>query len=246
MNMTQATYDRIRRAMNSAPADSWKRSNLAAQDIRDLLEAYEESVELLDECQNIGIDHPTHQRNVESFLYTDSGEPRAAAERAGACSSDLACFAAIAGNAVATQRARTADAEAAQLRERLTTAEHARCEQAAQLAEARAELTRYREQARSACAREMRDQIEHQGACNTCEEDLERWAFSFEAIQCMRVEAEAQLAEANEQADGHYSKCLELADTIRALRAELAEAQLTEACKAGRKVRTEKQDDGKQ
>lgn len=76
MNMTQATYDRIRRAVNSAPADSWKRSNIAAQDIKDLIEAYEESIELLDECQNIGIDHPTHQRNVENFLYLDSGEPR--------------------------------------------------------------------------------------------------------------------------------------------------------------------------
>lgn len=88
------------------------------------------------------------------------------------------------------------DAEVVGRREEVTRLHGEMGKLRAQLAVARVELTRYREQSRSACAKEMRDQVEHQGACNTCEDDLERWAFSFEAIQCMRSEAEAQLAEA--------------------------------------------------
>ena len=38
------------------------------------------------------------------------------------------------------------------------------------------------ERPRSSCAREMRDQAEHQGACNTQEDDLLRWAFALEAL----------------------------------------------------------------
>jgi hypothetical protein len=53
----------------------------------------------------------------------------------------------------------------------------------------RHQLDKYKTAARSACAKEMRDQ----GACNTQTDDLERWAFSFEAVQTLRVDAEAEV-----------------------------------------------------
>jgi hypothetical protein len=50
-----------------------------------------------------------------------------------------------------------------------------------------------RERPRSSCAREMRDQVEHQGACNTQEGDLLRWAFAFEALSERLLAADQKL-----------------------------------------------------
>lgn len=74
MNLSQATYDRIKQALG--PKGDTYSARVSTLALRDLLEAYEEAIELLDECQNIGIDHPTHRRNVEDFLYLENGEPR--------------------------------------------------------------------------------------------------------------------------------------------------------------------------
>lgn len=78
-NIGQRTYDKLL-ALCDAPGDSWARAKVAKQDLRDLLAAFASAIELLDECQNIGIDHSTHRRNVEDFLYLASGEPRLVVE----------------------------------------------------------------------------------------------------------------------------------------------------------------------
>lgn len=75
-NISQATYDRIRTQTRDT-ADSW-RPRVMGQDVRDLLAAYEEAVELLDNL--VGVSHnASGSREVheaEEFLYLESGEPR--------------------------------------------------------------------------------------------------------------------------------------------------------------------------
>jgi hypothetical protein len=73
-NLTQSTYERIVATLRDT-SDKPARP-LSTVDARDLLEAFEGALELLDEAQNAGIDHATVQRQAEEFLYLDNGDPR--------------------------------------------------------------------------------------------------------------------------------------------------------------------------
>ena len=68
-NLSQATYDRIKEHCSVHDvSDKWSARGFRAVDVRDLLEAYEAAVTLLDQLR--GIHRPAHlQDAVDDFLY---------------------------------------------------------------------------------------------------------------------------------------------------------------------------------
>jgi hypothetical protein len=75
-NLTQSTYDRIVQDLRNT-GDRWARRPHTL-DAKDLLEAYEAAVTLLDKAlECAGMDMGTDlEQEVASFLYLDNGEPR--------------------------------------------------------------------------------------------------------------------------------------------------------------------------
>jgi hypothetical protein len=76
MIISQATYDRLCNARVPSTDDRGRELRFAPQDVRDLLRAFEEAIELLDECQNAGIEPRALREQVEDHLYRADGEPR--------------------------------------------------------------------------------------------------------------------------------------------------------------------------
>ncbi len=72
-NLSQSTYDRIK--LRLQPASDRFAEPLRAQDAKDLLEAYEGALRLLDRVLNEDKTlRLTHE--AEEFVYLESGEPR--------------------------------------------------------------------------------------------------------------------------------------------------------------------------
>lgn len=79
-NLTQSTYDRIANQLrrSSGPGDRWADRHINAQDARDLLEAYESAVTLLDQLVHTNHDLAGSDfiESVDEFLYLPDRYPR--------------------------------------------------------------------------------------------------------------------------------------------------------------------------
>lgn len=76
-NISQATYDRLVDAVRTPKGDAW-RPRITGQDARDLLEAYEAAVTLLDQLVHTNHDLAGSDflESVDAFLYLPDRYPR--------------------------------------------------------------------------------------------------------------------------------------------------------------------------
>lgn len=84
-NLSQETYDRITNQLrrSSGPGDRWADRRIAAQDSRDLLEAYEAAIALLDRILGECAYPSPLEPEVAEFLYLDNGNPRVELDNGG-------------------------------------------------------------------------------------------------------------------------------------------------------------------